>query len=131
MINALSQVKIVYSHDALRDDDLAYDLAEFNQLTSDYKQLRRWQVITASRRVNTIDYEIAQFWKDMGPANSWKNCGPIHIVGGTVEPNSHGGYDVHMDETVGRLKEMADNLRYRPAFDVRELAENNNIRTEY
>lgn len=63
---------------------------------------RRLQVITVVRKGKFADYTI-----DIGPATSME---PFVIAGGWQDPDTK---RVYIEETVGRLRQTADEFRYK------------------
>jgi len=59
-----------------------------------------------------------EYRKDMGLASDWDSRGieQFRIMGGVLDGNI-----LEACETVGSMREMAHQIRERPAFDIREL----------
>lgn len=92
-------------------DEACYRLAEVNLRSPDSKGLHRYQLLWVVR-----DGEMAEYAEDMGLSRNIK-ADPIIILG-------------CVDETVGRMKLMADQIRYVSPFDKKELAACDYIKIE-
>lgn len=58
----------------LRGDEKALALVETNHLTTDYRELRRWQFIYVNRNDT-----VAEWCRDLGPASNFPRCSEIRI----------------------------------------------------
>jgi len=83
-------------------------LAELNELSPDFKSLRRYQIIHVIR-----NDRIAEYRTDLGPASTFKAT-EIQFVGGVRDGKGMG----YIDETVGSMKEMADQHRANIGRDM-------------
>lgn len=90
----------------LPDEPCCY-LAELNELSPDFKSLRRYQILHVIR-----NDQIAEYRTDLGPASMFKAT-EMQFVGGVRD----GGMG-YIDETVATMKEMADQHRHGIGQDM-------------
>ena len=100
--------------DIVLDDEPCVNLAERN-LMSPEGQFHRYEILLIIR--NWMPYE---YRRDMGPSLDWdlKGIEAFRIMGGVLDGDVLEAY-----ETVASMREMANQLRGNPAFDLRELVE--------
>ena len=98
--------------DIVLDDDPCVNLAERN-LMSPMGQVHRYEILLIIR--NWMPYE---YRKDMGLASDWESKGieEFRIMGGVLDDDM-----LEACETVSSMREMAHQLREKPAFCIREL----------
>lgn len=98
-------------------DEPCLGLAELNKQAPDFRGFHRYQIISVIRNDKRIDYR-----EDLGLASNFK--ADQFVIPGGVE-NERGGVIV---ETVGSLKDIAEQVRTIRLWDKKELVGNNNIR---
>ena len=98
--------------DIVYDNDPCYNLAECN-LMSPMGQVHRYEIINIIR-----NWRPTQYRRDMGLASDFEARGieEFRIMGGVLDGNILEAF-----ETVGSMREMAHQIREKPAFDIREL----------
>lgn len=101
------------------DDEPCLGLFEMN-LQSGYNGWRRYQIVYVMR-----GDKPAEFKKDMGAAKSFK-AHQFRIPGGAKDEITGRFYIEH---TVGELRDIADDMRSNPTFDLRELVRLDKIKT--
>ncbi len=104
-------MKLLYGTTFIEESEPCMGLYEINLMAPDNKAFHRYQIINVMREDRPAEYR-----EDMGLA---KNCkaDQLRILGGvTIEGK------FYIEETVGRLRLMADQLRGADNFDERELA---------
>lgn len=77
----------------VRSDEKALAIVELNHLTTDYRELRRWQFIYVNR-----DDKIAEWCRDLGPSAMYPYCSEFRI------------YSFFSDE-VAELMDQAEDMR--------------------
>lgn len=102
----------------ISEDEPCLGLYEINLQSPGSLGFHRYQVIYVMRGDKPAEYR-----EDMGPAVEWAGTDQLRIPGGAVEDGRY-----HIEETVGRLREMAARIRRDPLFDKQELVGQNNIR---
>jgi len=85
-------------------DEPCCSLSELNELSPDFKRLRRYQIIHVVR-----NDQIAEYRKDLGPARKFKAF-PFQLIGGFQDGETK---KIYIEETVARMKDMADEMRHR------------------
>ncbi len=96
------------------DDEPCIGLYEMEEQAPDSKGFHRYQIIHVMR-----NDELAEYRKDLGLAKKFKHDS-IRIPGGA---RMKGVF--YIEHTVGELRDIADAVRNKPAFDKRELAQIN------
>lgn len=91
-------------------DEPCYFLAETNERTPDSKGVHRYQSITVIRNDQQVVCR-----RDLGPAANF-DVEEFQIPGGATDPTTG---RVYIEETVGRLIEIANILRERPREQTR------------
>ena len=92
LLGARATLKVM--HDAPHRGDVGVSVGEWDALTDDGRQMRRWQMTRVFRKPDhIIDFKV-----DLGPASAF-TCGPIMILGST---------DWSDPDTVGELWDMAE-----------------------
>lgn len=112
--------KILYGTHYITEDEPCMGLREVN-LQVPNKGFRRFQIIFVMRGNKPAEYR-----KDMGAASKFK-ADQLNILGGARDDAGR----FHIEHTVGELRDIADYMRERPAFDKRELAQTDNIKIAY
>jgi len=104
-------VEIIPSTSYVLYDEPCFRLAEVNLQSPGSRGWRRYQVVYVIR-----NDRLAEYRKDLGPAKKF-NANQFQIPGGGYEDNGR----MWIEETVGRLMEIADTLRSRPVewYDVK------------
>lgn len=97
-------------------EEPAYNLAEVNLIAPTGKggdtDWYRFQIIVVMR-----DDRLTEYRERMGLAKNF-TADQFRIIGG-IKDEITGVF--HIEETVGRLKEMANQLRAKPIIDKREI----------
>ena len=91
-------------------DEPCWGLFELNQQAPNGGGLRRYQIIQVIRHED----KIAEYRRDLGPAGSFK-AEQFRIPGGGIDPETG---RIWIEETVGRLMDIADTMRAQPKPDV-------------
>ncbi len=60
----------------------------------------------------------AEYRIDLGLASKFKGVDQLRIPGGVIDETGQ----IFIEETVGRLKDIANKMRQRPLFDKMDLA---------
>lgn len=97
-------------------DEPCLGLYELNLQSPESKGFHRYQIIIVMR-----DDKPAEFRLDLGLSKKFKHD-EIRIPGGAQDEQSGCFYIEHI---VAELRDIADWIRERPAFDKRELAQIN------
>ena len=92
-------------------DEPCYRLAEVNLQSPNSRGFHRYQLIWVVR-----DDQLTEYVEDMGLSKNIA-ADPVIIMGCA-------------DETVARMKHMADQIRWQPPFDKRELAACDKVKIE-
>lgn len=94
-------------------DEFTLGLTEVNKVSPHDHRWHRYQIIRVVR-----DDRPADFTRDMGLKDGYLGIGQIAIIGGVIDALTG-----HMElfHTVDELKDIAQQLREKPAFDTREL----------
>lgn len=85
-------------------DEPCCSLSELNEMAPDYHSIRRYQILHVVR-----GDRLAEYRKDLGLASDFRAF-PFQIVGGFKDGKTG---RIYIEETVGRMKEMADEMRNR------------------
>ena len=97
--------------DFVHEDDPCVNLGERNIMAPDNRGVHRYEILLIVR--NHMPYE---YRRDMGTEEDWKGVQELRIIGGTIDP-------LEADETVGSMREMARDIREKPAFDLVEVVQ--------
>ncbi len=100
-------------------DEPAMNLREENFVSPITHQWHRYQIIEVVR-----DDRVAEYREDMGPSKNFKH-GQIRVMGGAIDPSTK---KIYIEETVGTLREYAQQMKAKPTFDVPELVKSNDRR---
>jgi len=106
--------KLVAGAAGITDDEPCLGLYELNFKTPDQRARHRYQIIMVIRDDKPAEYRI-----DLGDAKKFKNVDQFRIPGGITDYTTG---KIYIEETVGRLKAIADQLRKAPCFDKMDLA---------
>ena len=106
-------MKLVLGATDISDDDPCLGLYELNFKSPDQRSRHRYQIIMVVRNDKPAEYRI-----DLGLASKFKNIDQFRIPGGVVDDNGQ----IFIEETVGRLKDIANKMRRKPLFDKMDLA---------
>ena len=106
--------KLVVGAAGITDDEKCLGLYEMNFKTPDQSARHRYQIIMVIRDDKPAEYRI-----DLGDAKKFKNVDQFRIPGGVTDYTTG---KIYIEETVGRLKTIADQLRKAPCFDKMDLA---------
>ena len=105
--------KLVAGAISITDDEPCLGLYEMNFKSPDQRSRHRYQIIMVIRDDKPAEYRI-----DLGLAKKFK-ADQFRIPGGIVDETTG---RIYIEETVGRLKTIADQLRKAPCFDKMDLA---------
>ena len=100
------------------DDEPCMNLAEVNLVSPHDGKWHRYEILMVIR-----EDELAEYRRDMGLRSKFKHKEKpdgLRIVGGFYDPFTH---ERCIEETVGRLRDMAFQIREAPAFDKQDLPE--------
>ena len=106
--------KLVAGTDHISPDEPALGLYELNFKTPDQTARHRYQIIMVIRNDKPAEYRI-----DLGDAKKFKDIDQFRIPGGITDYTTG---KIYIEETVGSLKTIADQLRKAPCFDKMDLA---------
>ena len=109
---------IIVGATSLSPDEPCFGLCEMNLQAPDNKGFRRYQIIYVVR-----NDRVAEFRRDLGPAGDFK-ADQFRIPGGIIDPVTK---KIYTEETVGRLTEIAEQLRER-VTDWKGITEQDLIR---
>ena len=98
--------------DYVLPDEPCLGLFELNLQSQGSKGFHRYQILLVVR-----GDRIAEYREDMGLAKKFKHD-QLRIIGGIKDPKTN---RLHIDETVGRLREYACQLRKKPSFNKLDL----------
>lgn len=112
--------KLRYGTHYVSTDEPCLGLFEMNLQSPGNRGWRRYQVIFVMRGDKPAEYR-----KDMGPARKFK-APQFRVPGGAMDEIT-GVF--HIEETVGKLRDEADDMREFPTFDLRELVKLDKIKT--
>lgn len=76
-------------------------------------QWHRYEILLIIR--NHMPYE---FRKDLGLSTNWKGFDPIRVMGGVLDGNI-----LEACETVDSIREIANQIRDKPAFSLADILE--------
>ena len=101
----------------LLNDEPALNLAEVNLIApkndgTDSTGWYRFQIIVVMRNDNPTEYR-----ERLGLAKNFKAM-QFRVMGGSLD-----GDELFIEETVGSLRDMADQMREETIFDLRELVQ--------
>lgn len=89
-------------------DEPCCSLSELNELAPDFHTMRRYQILHVVR-----NDRLAEYRTDLGLASDFRTL-PFQIVGGFKDGNTG---RIYIEETVGGMKDMADQMRNRDESD--------------
>ncbi len=104
--------KLMYGTTWISEDEKCIGLYEIHEQSPGSRGFHRYQIIHVMR-----DDHIAEYREDLGPARKFRKFEQFRIPGGAK--GEDGKY--YIEETVGSLREIANQLRMKPLFDKREL----------
>jgi len=113
--------KLVLGAPFITDDEPCLGLYELNFKSPDQRSRHRYQIIMVIRNGD----KPAEHRIDLGLASKFKGVDQFRIPGGIVDEDTG---KIYIEETVGRLKDIANIMRGRPAFDKRELVNARSIK---
>jgi len=103
---------ILYGTTWISEDEPCIGLFEMHLQAPNNSGFHRYQVIYVMRNGKPAEYR-----EDMGLASKFKGVDQLRIPGGAKDEDT-GVF--HIEETVGRLREIAHYLRTHPPFDKRD-----------
>lgn len=89
-------------------DEPCCSLSELNEMAPDFHSLRRYQILHVVR-----GDRLAEYRTDLGLASDFRAL-PFQIVGGFMDGKTG---RIYIEETVSRMKDMADQMRNRDESD--------------
>ena len=101
--------KLIIGTNFINSDEPCMELAEVNLQSPGSKGFHRYQIIKVIR-----NDRVREFRLDLGKAEDFK-ADQIVIPGG-VKDDLTGRF--YCEETVGRLREVADQMRYKPPIET-------------
>ena len=107
-------MKLVLGATDISDDDPCLGLYELNFKSPDQRSRHRYQIIMVIRNGD----KPAEYRIDLGLASKFKGVDQFRIPGGVIDETGQ----IFIEETVGRLKDIANKMRQRPLFDKMDLA---------
>jgi len=110
-------MNILFGTHYIDKDEPCLGLYEMNLQSPGSKGFHRYQIIYVMR-----DDKPTEYRKDMG-LSKWFKHDQFRIPGGAFD---NGRYWI--EHTVAELMEIADQLRFKPSFDKRELVQCDNIK---
>ncbi len=110
--------QLLYGTTWIGEDEPCMGLFEINLQSPGSRGFHRYQILKVIRNDEVVEYR-----EDMGLAKKWKGKDQLRILGGVKENGKF-----YIEETVGRLRLMADQLRGNSGLDKRELAQVDRIR---
>jgi hypothetical protein len=105
--------RILYGTTYIEEDEPCLGLFEMMEQSPGSHGFHRYQIIYVMRGDRPAEYR-----EDMGLAKKWRGVDQFRIPGGVYDEDT-GKY--YVEETVGRLREIAHKLRTKPLFDKKEL----------
>ena len=112
--------KIRYGTHFISEDESCIGLYEMNLQSPGSRGFHRYQIVFVMRGDHP-----AEFRHDMGLARRFRGVDQLRILGGVMDEKT-GRY--YVEHTVGELREMAEDMRTNPPFDIKELVGLNRIR---
>jgi hypothetical protein len=110
-------MKILYGTTFITEDEPCLNLVEMNLQSPGSRGFHRYQIIQVIRDDHPVEYR-----RDMGAARKWRGVNQLRILGGATINGK-----IYIEETVGRLRLMADQLRDKNGLDKKELAQVNRV----
>lgn len=101
-------MKIRYGTHFVSEDEPCLAIYETSKWSAEHGENRRYQTVHVIR-----DGHPAEFVRDMGSSKNFK-AGPIWVVGGVI------GDKIYIEETVGSLREHAEDMRLHTGMDMQE-----------
>lgn len=108
-------MKLVIGATDIKPDEPCLGLYEMNFKTPNQKARHRYQIIIVIRDGD----KPAEYRIDLGNVKKFKGVDQIRIPGGIVDEITG---KIYIEETVGRLQDIANKVRGVPAFDKMDLA---------
>ncbi len=112
--------KIICGTNVVSEDEPCLGLFEMHLQSPCSRGYHRYQIIYVMRGDRP-----AEFRRDMGKAANFKGVEQFRIPGGAYDETTQRYYVEH---SVGELVEIADRMRLRPTFDLRELLQVDRVR---
>lgn len=104
---------VVIGTDYVHDDEYCIELVETNRVAPNENGGTGWHRLQIIRLYR--NGRLHEYTNDMGSTENF-TAGPFRIMGGVID-----GKKVYQEETVGFLREQADDMRWnKQAFDVKE-----------
>ena len=99
-------MKLLYGTSFVTEDEPCFNLSEVNLVAPDYSGWHRYQIIVVMRGGNLTEYR----W-DMGLSENFR-ADQLNVIGGVIDKGK-----IYIEETVGSLREHADQMRRSLKFD--------------
>ena len=109
---------ILYGTTFIQEDEPCMGLFELSLQSPGSRGFHRYQILQVIR-----NDEIVEYREDMGLATKWSGKDQLRILGGAKVDGK-----LYVEETVGTLREVANQLRSKSTFDKLELVKVNRIR---
>lgn len=111
-------MRLLYGTHWVSEDEPCLGLYEMNLQSPGSRGFHRYQVVYVMR-----GDEPAEYRRDLGLSKDIK-ADEFRLLGGDRDPNGK----FWIEETVGRLRQIADLLKGNNLFDKRELVQINNLK---
>lgn len=105
-----NMAKIYYGTDFVLEDEPCFNLAEVNLMAPKDGKWHRYQIVVVIR-----NGELAEYRKDMGLRTKFK-AHQFRVMGGVIDKKK-----IYIEETVGSLRQEADQMRDETPLNIREL----------
>lgn len=111
--------KILYGTTYIEESEPCFGLYEMNLQSPGSRGFHRYEIIYIIR-----DNKPAEFRRDLGLTKKFKHD-EIRIPGGAIDETTG---KIYIEHTVGELRDIANWIRSKPAFDKRELTKLDKIK---
>jgi len=98
-------MKIAIGTTYVFEDEPCLNLKEVNRKTPDEQSRHRYQIVTVIRNDKPVEFML-----DLGAETDYVGVSQFNIPGGAVNESTG---KIYVEETVGRLREIAEGLRER------------------
>lgn len=102
--------KIYYGTDFVLVDEPCFNLAEVNLMAPEDGKWHRYQIVVVVR-----NDKLAEYREDMGLVTKFK-ANQFRVMGGVIDKNK-----IYIEETVGTLRQEANQMRDETPLNIREL----------
>ena len=111
---------ILYGTTYIKEDEPCLSLTEQHLQSPGSRGFHRYQIIQVIR-----DDKVTEYREDMGSVRKFRGKNELRILGGAKDPDTG---RIYIEETVGRLRLMAEQLREKNGLDKKDLAQVDRIR---